>query len=141
MNGARRPERLEGLGKWLPFLSPSPLVARVRPHLAQRADEQDGGEQVFADDRDALPAGRRARLTGTSPEHLPALALEADEVRVLLRLVSDLVHVRLVAAHAHLLFADPLGGLGELLGSLYLNHGRLPFSLRCPNLKRILHPL
>jgi hypothetical protein len=76
---------------------------------------------VLADERRALvanPCGAVARGEGAT-----VAAGESDVVGVALRLVRHFVHVRLLTADAHAFLRQPLGGFGELLAALNLNHG------------------
>src|SRR5436305_208351 len=82
---------------------------------------------MLADHRHALSRVRRARFTGASTEGLSVFALDADVVGVALGLVGNFVEVRLVEAHAHVLFLKFRGGVGELLAALNLNHWKLLF--------------
>lgn len=49
-------------------------------------------------------------------------ASDANVVGVTVSFVGDGVEAALVAAYALRFFAEPVGGAGELLGTLYLDH-------------------
>jgi hypothetical protein len=110
------------------YLCPFGLVRRCAAHLSDGSQVDNDRTEMLADLWDSAAVVRRPCFTSASAEREPVLTLDPDVVSMAFRLVGDFVQARFVASDAHMLFAKLRGGVGELFGSLNLNHIKLSFA-------------
>lgn len=98
----------------------------VRPgtpaHISDGAQVDDDRGEVLADHGHVAVVGRHPGLAGAGAECDTAPSFDPHVVGVAATFVGDGVEAGLVAAYCLGLSAEPVGGLGELLLSLNLDH-------------------